>query len=90
MTYMHQYLRNMDSAYPPPPSHESGRTRNTIVFCVQSPLSGSTNTSTSADIRTSMHANHLQTQLAQRADEIVGHQIFQNDAPVSKSRCIAA
>jgi len=82
----------VDSTYPPPPpakqgcagSHESGRTWNSLVFCVQSSLPGCTNTSTSADIRTSMHANHLQTQLAQRADEIVDGRIFQNDARVEK------
>ena len=92
MPSMHQGAQNADSTYPPPPpakqlcagSHESGRTRNSIVFCIQSSLPGSTNTSTSADIRTSMRANHLQTQLAQRADEIVERQIFQNDARVEK------
>src|SRR5712691_10375472 len=91
MTYTHQCPRNVDSAYPPPPPakqlcagrHESGRTRNNIVFCIQSSLPGSTNTSTGADIRTSMHANHLQAQLAQRADEIVELRIFQNNARVA-------
>src|SRR5260221_13451517 len=92
MTSTHQCPRNMDSAYPPPPpakqlcagSHESGRTRNSIAFCVQSSLPGSTNTSTSADMRTSMHANHFQTQLAQRADEIVERRIFRDDARAEK------
>ena len=91
----HQYLRHVDSAYPPLPkqlcagSHETGhtraRTRNGIVFGVQSSLPGSTSTSTRADIRAVLHASYLQTQLAQRADEVMERWIFRIDA-ASKSR----
>ena len=77
----HQCSRNVDSSYPPPAkqlcagTHKTGHTRaptrNSIVFCVQSSLPSSTSTNTRAEIRAVLHATHLQTQLAQRADEIM-------------------
>jgi len=55
-------------------THETGHarapTRNSITFCVRSSLS-STSTHTKADLRAILHANHLQIQPPQWADEIM-------------------